>query len=351
MSKEAFVKVLRHPIEHRVWHWGFFTTLGILTLTGIDMYLTYSTFGYSISGGFSLARTWHIVFAFLAAFWAIPIFLYIYGVTGELKELMPSISDIGFMWNMARNFLGFSTYYPEHSTYDVRANRYYKKYNPGQKVVYWGILFFLLLQGLTGFAMYWPDKFTFVTAILGDLVNARALHLALMYAILGLVTMHIYMAIIPQNWESLKSMFRGGASEHLHGPAWIYEGPAAPVQPPPPSQIAIPPGEIPVEPARLRIIPNIESLDQALKVEEDVESAYHGVIEENISYWWALEEDVVDSYTSLISKTDDEKVRGTLARIVEDSRSHIEVLESMRESFRKMLADERRHAKMLRELK
>lgn len=347
MGREEIVEVTRHPIEHRIWHWVFFATISLLVLTGIDMYLTYSIFGYSIYGGFSQARAWHMIFAMLAAFWAYPIFLYIYGVTGELKELIPFTSDIAFFGHMARNFLGLSTYYPEHSTYDVRGKRYYKKYNPGQKLVYGGILLFLFLQGITGFSMFWPEEFGFVASILGGIVNVRALHLALMYAILGLVTMHIYMAIIPQNWHSLKSMFIGRALERVHGPAVGFVSMPTTVERFVPTKVEVPQVEMPEEPARLRIIPNIESLDQAIKVEEDVQSAYHAVIEENISYWWALEEDVIESYTKLINKTDSEKVRSALSRIIEDSRNHIEVLESMRESFRKMLADERRHAKIL----
>jgi len=350
MGKQEYVRVTRHPIEHRVWHWIFFVTMGMLVLTGIDMYLTYSLFGYSISGGFSLARSWHMVFALLAAFWAYPIFLYIYSVTGDLKELIPYVSDISFFKDMTRNFLGLSTYYPEHSTYDVRADRYYKKYNPGQKLVYWGILFFLLLQGITGFAMFWPDQFGLVSSILGGIVSVRALHLALTYAVLGLVTMHIYMAVIPRNWQSLKSMFLGTASEHVHGLSWSYEGIPARVEAFQPTEIEAPKMEMGEEPGRQRIIPHIRSLDQAIKVEQDVQSAYHAVIEESISYWWAIEEDVVDSYTNLINETDSEKVRSTLAKIIEDSRNHIEALESMRESFRKMLADEQRHAKMLQAL-
>lgn len=101
---------------------------------------------------------------------------------------------------------------------------------------------------------------------------------------------------------------------------------------------------------RQRIVARIENLDQALKVERDVQSAYYAIIDENISYWWALEEDIIDSYTDLMHKIDNEDVRSTLSRIIEDSRNHIEVLESMRESFRKMLADEQRHAQMLQAL-
>lgn len=104
------------------------------------------------------------------------------------------------------------------------------------------------------------------------------------------------------------------------------------------------------KPLPQRILPDIESLDQAVKIVRDTEAAYHRTIEENISYWWAAEEDIIDSYTKLINKTEDEKVKSTLSEIIPDLRNHIEVLESMRESFKKMLADVQRHGKMLQAL-
>lgn len=104
------------------------------------------------------------------------------------------------------------------------------------------------------------------------------------------------------------------------------------------------------KPLPQRIIPDIESLDQAVKIVRDAESAYHRAIEENISYWWAVEEDLIDSYTKLINKTEDEKVKSTISEIISDLRNHIEVLESMRESFKKMLADAQHHGKMLQAL-
>jgi len=213
MGEEGFVTVTRHPLEHRIWHWVFVVTMGMLILTGIEMY-----FGLRIFGGFSLARSWHVLFAFIAVSWAYPIFLYLYWVTGELKELVPARSDVRTFGQIAKNFLGLSTFYPEHSTYDIEAKKYIRKYNPGQKMVYWGILLFLLVEVLTGFALLWPDAFGFVALILGNMAMVRALHLAVFYVILGLVVVHIYMATIPQNWGSLRSMFLGVASERVHKP-------------------------------------------------------------------------------------------------------------------------------------
>lgn len=211
MGKEEFVSVVRHTLAHRIWHWVLFVSIGLLVLTGVDMY-----FGLAIFGGLSIARSWHMVFAFLVGFWAYPVFVYFYWVTGELKDLVPVSSDLTFFAQMAKSFLGLSANYPEHSTYDVKAGEYYRKYNPGQKAVYGGILLFLFLQGLTGFVMFWPDTFGFLVSAFGGIANIRALHLVLLYVILSLVALHIYMAVIPQNWEALKSMFIGKARERVH---------------------------------------------------------------------------------------------------------------------------------------
>ena len=104
------------------------------------------------------------------------------------------------------------------------------------------------------------------------------------------------------------------------------------------------------EKGRERIIKDIETLDQAVKAEKDVESGYHGVIEENISYWLAVEQDIIDSYTKLANQSEDKKVKSTLTKIVEDSENHIQMLTSMRKTFDKIMEDEDRHAKLLQEL-
>ncbi len=84
-----------------------------------------------------------------------------------------------------------------------------------------------------------------------------------------------------------------------------------------------------------------------MKVEKDVASAYGEMIKENIVYWLAVERDMTDSYTSLMKEVQDSEIREALSRIVEDSKGHVEVLESMTESFSKMIRDEERHAATL----
>jgi rubrerythrin len=104
------------------------------------------------------------------------------------------------------------------------------------------------------------------------------------------------------------------------------------------------------EKGRERIIKDIETVDQAVKAEKDVESGYHGVIEENISYWLAVEQDIIDSYAKLANQSEDKKVKSTLTKIIEDSKNHIRMLTSIRKTFDKIMEDEERHAKLLQEL-
>lgn len=101
------------------------------------------------------------------------------------------------------------------------------------------------------------------------------------------------------------------------------------------------------ERGRERVIADIETVDQAAKAEKDVETGYHGAIDENITYWLAVEEDIIESYTKLMKNTDNKKIKNTLAKIIEDSKNHIRMLTSIKKSFNKIASDEQRHAKLL----
>ncbi len=105
------------------------------------------------------------------------------------------------------------------------------------------------------------------------------------------------------------------------------------------------------EKGRERIIRDIETVDQAVKAEKDVETGYHGVIEENLTYWLAVEEDIIESYTKLARQTDNKKIKATLGKILEDSKNHVRMLTSIRKSFTKIMSDEQRHGKMLEGLR
>lgn len=102
---------------------------------------------------------------------------------------------------------------------------------------------------------------------------------------------------------------------------------------------------------RERIIKDIQTVDQAIKAEKDVEIGYHGVIDENIAYWLAVEEDIIESYAKLLKQTDNKKIKTTLTRIIGDSENHVRILTSIKKSFTKIMNDEQRHAQLLESLR
>ena len=104
------------------------------------------------------------------------------------------------------------------------------------------------------------------------------------------------------------------------------------------------------EPFHERIVPEIETIDQAMKVEKDVLAGYQRIVDENIANWIAVEEDIIDSYSKMSGQSGNVNMRATLNNLVEDSKEQIEVLRSIRENFRKIAADELRHGKILEEL-
>ena len=102
--------------------------------------------------------------------------------------------------------------------------------------------------------------------------------------------------------------------------------------------------------SRPRVIKQIETFGDAVKAERDVESGYDRVIDEHITYWIAVEEDIVDSYSKLIAKAENPKIRTILSDIVADSRRHAEMLRSVAETFRKIMLDEEKHARLVQQL-
>lgn len=102
---------------------------------------------------------------------------------------------------------------------------------------------------------------------------------------------------------------------------------------------------------RQRILREIETVDEAIKAEKDVEEGFHNAIEENVLMWLATEEDIIESYSKLLKNSESPKIKSVFTEIMKDSKNHIVMLTSIRKSFEKIVSDERRHAKMLEGLR
>lgn len=75
-----------------------------------------------------------------------------------------------------------------------------------------------------------------------------------------------------------------------------------------------------------RMIVDIETMEQARRVEETVKSGYSEVIIESLVNWLAVEEDLASSYDKLAKILPDEAGREAAAKLCELSKKEMTVL-------------------------
>jgi hypothetical protein len=83
---------------------------------------------------------------------------------------------------------------------------------------------------------------------------------------------------------------------------------------------------------RERVIVDIDSLGQALKVEQTIRTGYCEPIAENILQWIAVEEDLANSYHKIVDKSENPELKKALIELEEESRRNTELLHSLLKS-------------------
>jgi len=178
-------KIYLYPVFERLWHWLQAILIIMLLITGFEIHGVIKIFG------FNGARQLHIIFAWsLIGLTIISICWHIW--TGTWKQYIPTFRK-DKLFPMIRFYtLGIFRGEP-HPGKKTRED----KLNPLQKVVYFGILFFLLpYQILTGllynYFPYW-EKWGIIR-IFGHTVKTIAiLHTAGAFLFLAYVIGHIYL--------------------------------------------------------------------------------------------------------------------------------------------------------------
>jgi cytochrome b subunit of formate dehydrogenase len=195
----------RHIREARIAHWIRVAVLTVMTITGLSMLFKLPLFG-------GQSRDIHIWSAFAILIADIPLHTYSMIRKGEWRQLLLlTRDDIYVTLTIVKNFLGLTKEYPPHAVYDAKTKTYYmyRKYCSLQKPLVWFYFIALVIFGLTGFAMAYPNLFPWVFTLLGGGLNVRALHLLIFYLFTGVFFAHIYLSLIPENWNRLKAIITG----------------------------------------------------------------------------------------------------------------------------------------------
>jgi thiosulfate reductase cytochrome b subunit len=191
-----------HPLPIRIMHWTNAIAMFIMIGSGWKIYNDEVLFGWlhfpeaiTIGGEAQGALQWHFL-----GMWIFTLNLIgyiVYGlVTGRFwRKLLPVwprqvIADIGAAMRFR---LGHD---------DIT------KYNAVQRVLYIGIILVMIVQIISGLAIWKPVQFQELTALFYDFQGARLAHFICMALIVGFLLVHVALAVFVP--KTIAAMVTGG---------------------------------------------------------------------------------------------------------------------------------------------
>ena len=218
--------VERHSLWNRVNHWVQALLFFVLAWTGLAIWTgNYLLLDWGIWGGYSVAFSLHIWAGILTLAVTFVLFPFYYVIVDDHRQLL-EIADIQVGTAIASAFVGLRSYLP----YYHAARRAYDEdeddwmaHHPMQKTFFWWIAIFVGLLALTGFGMYRAmvtDPSWWIAA-LGFMESwfafelLKQIHLLLTFITVSMVAFHIYFAVMPGNWDILKSMVVGDLDAYI----------------------------------------------------------------------------------------------------------------------------------------
>lgn len=177
------VKVMHHI------HW---ISMIVLFVSGLYIYSPW------VPGYMDTARFSHFLAMYvLATVFFVRIYYALFGDKRDIVDFMPSRENKGKLLRMMRYYLFIDRVHPATA-----------RYNPLQKATYNIWFFLLIIQGVTGFALYWPQSvyFGWVVTLCGGLVFVRLVHFILMIVFAVTVAIHFYL-VLAEDFVKFKEMF------------------------------------------------------------------------------------------------------------------------------------------------
>ena len=199
MSKQVKM-ILRHSAAIRVFHWANMISITLLILTG---FYIHSPLKFTLFSSMDTARTIHFIFMYVLMFsTAGRVWYAIY--TKDYRNVWFRLRDFKDFGSLTKYYLFISNKHPD-----------YGKYNPGQKLMYTGVLFMIIIQVITGFILYMPGPLAGWAYALGGPLVIRMIHYCVTWLFVLCILVHVYLDVA-EGIPVLKSMFSGKIPEDFH---------------------------------------------------------------------------------------------------------------------------------------
>ena len=190
-----------HPLALRIMHWVNALAMILMIGSGWEIYNDEVIFGWlhfphwmTIGGGPEGALQWHF-----AAMWLLMLngLCYLaYGfLTGRFRKLLP-ISPRQVIADL-RAALAFRLAHDDIT-----------HYNAVQKLLYAGVIAIIIVQVLSGFAVWKPMQLSELAALFGSFQGARLAHFIGMALIVGFLVVHVALALVVP--KTIAAMITGG---------------------------------------------------------------------------------------------------------------------------------------------
>ena len=190
-----------HPLALRIMHWVNALAMILMIGSGWEIYNDEVIFGWlhfphwmTIGGGPEGALQWHF-----AAMWLLMLngLCYLaYGfLTGRFRKLLP-ISPRQVIADL-RAALAFRLAHDDIT-----------HYNAVQKLLYAGVIAIIIVQVLSGFAVWKPMQLSELAALFGSFQGARLVHFIGMALIVGFLVVHVALALVVP--KTIAAMITGG---------------------------------------------------------------------------------------------------------------------------------------------
>lgn len=189
-----------HPLVVRITHWVNVLAIVIMVTSGWRIYDASPIFDFTFPASITLggwlagAVQWHFAAMWLLA--ANGLVYLLYGMlSGHFKRKLWPISPRAVAADIAAALRGRLA----HEDLSI--------YNAAQRAAYLALILAIIVQVLSGLAVWKPVQLQTLAALMGGYDGARLVHFVAMAAIVAIVAVHVVMvALVP---KTLPSMFSG----------------------------------------------------------------------------------------------------------------------------------------------
>jgi Ni/Fe-hydrogenase b-type cytochrome subunit len=199
-----------HPFVVRLCHWVNAISLFVMVGSGLQIFRAFPSFGAKIpekdlvawpealalGGWLGGALQWYLTFMWIYLATGL---LYIgYQVfSGNYRQALFAPRDVPGVWPVARHYFFCGSRPPLREVY-----------NQLQKLAYTAAIGLGVLSVLTGFAVWKPVQFSWLSWMMGGFHWARLWHFLIMWALIAFVFGHVVMVIL-HGWKNFVSMLTG----------------------------------------------------------------------------------------------------------------------------------------------